>query len=94
MIEDLIKRHFEATKERGKITDKTSIGAFIEKMHEEDGEALMEMIYYMRKRDRKEEMVQELIDKVMVPLNFLQNIGVDVELAIFRNVQKQESRED
>lgn len=93
-MEDLVKRHFEATKSRGLITEQTQVIEFIEKMQEEDSEALIEMIQFMFIDDRKEEMVQELIDKVMVPLNFLQHIGVDIELALCRNVMYQESRED
>jgi len=95
-MKDLIIRNFEATKKRGKITDKTKISDFIKKMHEEDGEALMAMIQFIKNpnHDHRDKMAQELIDKVMVPLNFLQHIGVDIELALCKNVIYQENRED
>jgi hypothetical protein len=94
MIEDLIKRHYDATCKRGQITPQTKTIDFILKMVEEDNEALREMLVYSVGTKPSEQMIQEIIDKCMVGLNFLQHNGVDIELALCRNTMKQENRKD
>lgn len=92
MIQDLIDRHFEATKQRGLITKKTTISTFISKMMEEDHEMYDELIKNMWGERNSEETTQEIIDSVMVRINFLKQKGIDFELALCRNVMKQELR--
>jgi len=94
MVEDLLKRHFEATKKRGKIHSGMKTMDFIAKMAEEDNEVLREMILYSMGTIPSEKMIQEVIDKAMVCFNFLQYLEVDIELAICRNTMKQENRKD
>lgn len=93
-MQDLIKRHFEATKNRGKIHSGMKTMDFIAKMAEEDNEVLREMILYSMGTEPSEEMIQEVIDKAMVCFNFLQYLKVDIELALCRNTMKQESHKD
>jgi len=93
-MQDLFKRHYEATVKRGQIRKDTKTIDFIMKMAEEDNEVLREMITYSVGMPPSEELVSEVIDKAMVCFNFLQHIGVDIELALCRNTMKQESRKD
>ena len=92
MIEDLINRHYEATKQRGLITPKTKTSQFISKMMEEDHEMFDEIIKNMWGERNTEEVIQETIDSIMVRINYLKQKGVDMELALCRNVMKQEKR--
>ena len=94
MIIKLIRRHYQATVKRGKITSKTRTAHFLIKMFEEDGEMYQEISHYIASSDQKDEMIQETIDSVMVRLNFLQHINVDVEDALLQNTIKQETRKD
>lgn len=91
-MKDLFNRHYEATQNRGKITPKTKISEFLEKMHEEDTEVILEIQPF--KLGEPNNLESELWDAICVRTNLLKKLGFDLEKGLEENTIKQENRRD
>lgn len=91
-MEKLFKRHFEAIKKRGLISDKTSIGDFIKKMKEELKEVEEKQIYFGS--DYEDELIHEIVDLMMVCSNCIKRYGYDLKQELEINTKHQETRKD
>ena len=88
-MEKLFKTHYQATVNRGLITDRTCITEFIEKINEEFNE-LKEL------HDNFEantiEFDAEAMDLICATMNMLIHYGVDIEKELLKNIETQEKR--
>ena len=89
-MKQLIKRHYEATAERGLIGPYTTTHDFMEKLKEEYSEVLE--AYNEETGVVDGDMVQECMDLVGVIFNMLINKGFDIEAEFKYNTEYQESR--
>ena len=85
----LIKRHYEAVKQRGLIDDYVTLEAFRNKLREEIQEFWDADVY---EESMDGDMAQEAIDVVGVIFNMLIHYGYDVEAEFKFNVEYQDSR--
>jgi len=89
-MEKLIKRHYQAIKDRGLITKETKFIDFSNKINEEKGELSTELLKLLKGKPNNYK--QESIDLVMVVLNMLQYNGVDIKAELLKNIEVQEKR--
>lgn len=88
-MKNLIKRHHVATWERGRITPKTNIDDFIDKLNEEFYEFQHE---YFTETELTKEMIHEAVDICAVIINMLKHYNIDFVEEYRKNVEYQESR--
>jgi NTP pyrophosphatase (non-canonical NTP hydrolase) len=94
----LIKRHYQATSNRGLITDDTDICDFKNKIIEEFNELITELDFNYYKipifgdQSLSNSLRQESIDLVITVLNMLHHYGVDIEKELLKNIELQEKR--
>jgi len=88
-MEQLIKRHYEATRQRGYIDNLTSLEDFREKLREEIQEFWDSDIY---ENTIDGDMAQEAMDVVGVIFNMLIHNGYDIKEEFKFNTEYQESR--
>lgn len=86
-MEELIKRHYEATRKRGCITADTDMKDFIEKMNEEFNE--IEESYY---KESFRDSIYETVDLIAVCINAIHHHGFDFVDLYALNTKHQESR--
>lgn len=89
----LEKQHYEAIKERGLITEETTIYDFLKKVREEYNELNRELyLDAFETYGLREETIQECVDLVQVIKNMLHHNGVDYNKALKKNVEIQLER--
>ena len=93
-MNDLIKRHYEATKKRDLITDDTPLDDFLQKISEEYSELGLEFCDIVMSHDKEigESFVHEAVDLVATTINMLTHFGFDFMAEYRKNVEHQESR--
>ena len=91
-MNNLIERHYQATKRRGKINKKTTITDFLNKMIEEDTEMIQETIPFQMLENNN--LAQETVDSIMVRINMLRKQGIDFIKELEINTIWQETRND
>jgi len=83
---ELIQRSYNATRNRGLITDETNTVDFIDKMEEEFTEVMCANTF--------EHEVEETIDLISVCLNILKHNDIDFIKAFEKCIEFQETRKD
>lgn len=86
-MKEIIDENYEATRNRGLITDKTNMKDFISKLHEELGE-FEEAVSIGTIKQIKE----ELADIILVCLNTANHYGFDIEKELIIKTNKNKNR--
>jgi phosphoribosyl-ATP pyrophosphohydrolase len=86
----LFEQHYEAIVKRGLITDKTTAYDFLDKIHEEYTEFVIELEESINFKPNNYK--QEAIDLICSTMNMLIHFGVDIEQELIKNIKKQKER--